>query len=131
MSKPLTSLLFAILVIPLLLGCTWFTTEEVTHSFAGDIELLTLEKIDDQSIFNFKLNGGEWGNNSALIFRDVKSSVEGKNIYITVRSCVASGRDKKPNYQFKLGKLTLEWYTLYYKNPDGSTVKLTDIKNEI
>ncbi len=114
-------------LIPLLLGCMWFSSEEMPLSYVGEIELLSLENVGDEASFSFKLTGGEWNNNSAKIFKDVKTTIEGNNIYITIRTCVASGNGSSPQYHIKLKKLNVGWYTLYYRNPDKTTIKLTEI----
>ena len=114
--------------MPILLGCAWFTTEEVPLSYAGKIEILSLVNIGEESIIEFELSGGEWIKNSAFIFKDIQASVEGKNIYITIRKCLATGEGASSKYIIKLDRLNSSWYTLYYRNPDKSVIKLTDIK---
>ena len=120
--------IYFLLIMPLLLGCAWFTTEEVSQSYAGKIELLSFSNIGEETIIEFQLSGGEWVNNSASIFKDAKVNVEGNNIYITVRKCLASGKGDTPKYQIILNRLNAGWYTLYYRNPDKSSTKLTEIK---
>ena len=104
------------------------TREAKPLAYVGQVQLGEPTNEDGHVLVPLKYLGGEWGQNSAIVPTDVKSTVKGMEIEMTVITSVATGTDANQGYRLALPEDSKGDYTVYYRDPDGTRHEIGALK---
>ena len=96
------------------------TREAKPLAYVGQVQLGKPSKEDGRVVVPLKYLGGEWGQNSAIVPIDVKSTVKEMEIEMTIITSVATDTNTNEGYRLTLPEDVKGNYTVYYRDPGGA-----------
>ena len=114
----------------MLCGCSAITqratAERQPLSFVGDISFGVPTVEGGRVTIPISFTGGEWLRNSAIVPYRVRSDVSDSEIDVTVTTAVAGNGNAAPP-QIVLSGVSPGDYTVFYRDPDGTRHRLSQV----
>ena len=123
---------FLLLMGTFLNACAGMHGTELPMMYAGKLVLGEAQYSESGVTIPVKFDGGQLNGSEALTFKDFKTEVKGKYIYITVR-VYAKGKTGEPGEQLiHIKDIEPGSYYVYYRNPNKviQVIKSITIKGD-